>query len=308
MYLKSLCIFNPEHDLCLANGGRNFVPPRSATQFADSCHCIMSIIYDACTTSINTVPRQIIEDFSDYEIIPWGWDVTLRQSLLRLGYPEDRLPDEAYIDFIRKMQSRETIVPLLTDSKFVKSLSEVDFIFPMYHKIVIKSPWSSSGRGIRRVSDSLNAKDYAWINKMIAEQGGVLVEPFRNIDMEFALEYDNGEFVGYSLFSSQNCVYSSNMLLFDDEIEEIISHKTSMLEQKRANLEQWLKVCIFPYYNGPFGVDMYIDCNKELYISEMNLRHTIGHLAHAFLRRNPQYHKHMFAIDKGNGIVVFPKS
>ena len=29
-----LCIFNPEHDLCLAKGRAHYVPPRSAVEFA----------------------------------------------------------------------------------------------------------------------------------------------------------------------------------------------------------------------------------------------------------------------------------
>lgn len=31
---KHIYIFNPEHDLCIANGDENFVPPRSAVGFA----------------------------------------------------------------------------------------------------------------------------------------------------------------------------------------------------------------------------------------------------------------------------------
>ena len=31
---NQIYIFNPEHDLCIANGDENFVPPRSAMGFA----------------------------------------------------------------------------------------------------------------------------------------------------------------------------------------------------------------------------------------------------------------------------------
>ena len=31
--LKQIYIFNPEHELCIANGDENFVPPRSAMGF-----------------------------------------------------------------------------------------------------------------------------------------------------------------------------------------------------------------------------------------------------------------------------------
>ena len=40
-----LCIFNPEHDLCLANGNRHFMPPSSALQFAREGVSIMQVVY-----------------------------------------------------------------------------------------------------------------------------------------------------------------------------------------------------------------------------------------------------------------------
>lgn len=296
MLMKTLCIFNPEHDLCLANGDKNYVPPRSAMQFADRSHNVMGIMYDACTTSIYSVLQEIIDNLCDYEIVPWGWNSMLKQSLLRIGYPEDRLPGDDFIDFVRKMQNRKSLLPLLTDSEFICNVSDIEALHSKYGNLVLKAPWSGSGRGIHLVREKICEKDYTWISKIIAEQGGVLVEPFRQIDLEFAMEYNEGKFVGYSLFSSQSCVYNSNILLFDDEIEKLICCKTSLLKQKRVQLEQWLQAEILPYYKGPLGVDMYIDKSGILYISEMNLRHTIGHLAHEYLLRNPQKHGEKFSM------------
>ena len=294
--MKTLCIFNPEHDLCLANGDKNYVPPRSAMQFADRCHNVMGIMYDACTTSIYSVSKKILDGLDDYEIVPWGWNAMLKQSLLRIGYSENRLPNDGFIDFVRKMQNRTSLLPLLTESVLVKRISEVETLHSKYENLVLKAPWSGSGRGIHLIREKISENDCTWTTKIIDEQGCVVVEPFRQIDMEFALEYNNQKFVGYSLFSSQSCVYNSNILLFDCEIEDLINHKTSKLEQKRCQLEQWLQAEIFPFYKGPLGVDMYIDKSGILYISEMNLRHTIGHLAHAFLLRNPEKHGERFSM------------
>ena len=48
-----LCIFNPEHDLCLAKGRAHYVPPRSAVEFACRDASIMSVLYpDAVCTSV----------------------------------------------------------------------------------------------------------------------------------------------------------------------------------------------------------------------------------------------------------------
>ena len=43
--MTTLCIFNPEHDLCLANGHAHYVPPESAITFADRAASLMQIIY-----------------------------------------------------------------------------------------------------------------------------------------------------------------------------------------------------------------------------------------------------------------------
>ena len=40
-----LCIFNPEHDLCLAKGRAHYVPPRSAVDFARRDANIMAVLY-----------------------------------------------------------------------------------------------------------------------------------------------------------------------------------------------------------------------------------------------------------------------
>lgn len=294
--MKTLCIFNPEHDLCLANGDKNYVPPRSAMKFADAAHHVMGVMYDACTASMNSIPQEVIGSFADYEIVPWGWNAMLKQSLVRIGYPENMLPDDAFVAFVRKMQNRASFLPLMADSSFVDRVSDIELLHLKYGNLVLKAPWSGSGRGIHLVRRSLKPNDYAWTEKIIEAQGGVLVEPFRDIVMEFALEYSNGEFVGYSLFSSQSCVYKFNILLNDNEIEDLISAKTSLLVQKRTELEKWLRLNVFPRYNGPLGVDMYVDYSGNLYVSEMNLRHTIGHLAHAFLLHNPQMHNEKFSI------------
>lgn len=64
-------IFNPEHDLCMANGDANFVPPFSALEFGRDCAGLTSYIQKA----------------GDGEIVPWGWDAVLKQRLVKQGVP-----------------------------------------------------------------------------------------------------------------------------------------------------------------------------------------------------------------------------
>ena len=75
-------IFNPEHDLCMANGDANFVPPFSALEFGRDCAGLTSYIHKA----------------GDGEIVPWGWDAVLKQRLVKQGVPVSSLPSDEALD------------------------------------------------------------------------------------------------------------------------------------------------------------------------------------------------------------------
>lgn len=302
--METVCIFNPEHDLCLANGDRNFVPPQSALQFADNCHGIMQIVHNAASASVNTIPQLADIDFSNIEIIPWGWNATLKHSLLRLDFPAEKMPGDDLIAWIRKMQHRAEFLPLLNESKAIYDTASLQEYLHKHEKIILKAPWSSSGRGLRRIFGNLGEKDIAWAEKMILEQNCFIAEPLRDIKLEFALEYDNREFVGYSLFSSKNGIYESNVLLYDNEIEKTIYSHSSGLASIKSRLEQWLDENIFPFYRYPLGIDCYMDSCDNLHISEINLRHTMGLVAHAFLQQHPESHGKIFYVNCSNGISV----
>ena len=74
---KQIYIFNPEHDLCIANGDENFVTPRSAMGFAKE-----NIDLSGYLKRPNKQRRQII---------PWGWNHSLRKRLINEGV-DPRIP------------------------------------------------------------------------------------------------------------------------------------------------------------------------------------------------------------------------
>ena len=51
-----LCIFNPEHDLCLAKGRAHYVPPRSAVEFARRDADIMAVLCHDCCLLVRYKP------------------------------------------------------------------------------------------------------------------------------------------------------------------------------------------------------------------------------------------------------------
>ena len=299
---EPVCIFNPEHDLCLGNGDANYVPPRSALRFAADCAAIMRHIYADTIVCCTAADIKAHLPLSSHPIVAWGWNATLKRTLLKQGVRHETLPSDEAIAHIAHLQHRATLLPLLTDARAVSSSQQAAEYLKEHPNAVFKAPWSGSGRGLRWVCRSLSAQDATWIDKIAVEQHCVLAEPRRTVLADFALEYRiaNAQllFVGYSLFATQNGVYRYNLLWSDSHIE---AHLNSLVQAQRlatlrTQVEQWLTNNAIPYYQGPLGVDYYIDEQGTPYISEINFRHTMGFVAHELLAHNSHYEDKRFGI------------
>ena len=67
-----LCVFNPEHDLCLAKGRWNYVPPRSVVDFARRDADIMQVLYpDAVCCSVYDYPLATMHS-PLHEVVAWA--------------------------------------------------------------------------------------------------------------------------------------------------------------------------------------------------------------------------------------------
>ena len=90
---NQIYIFNPEHDLCIANGDENFVPPRSAVGFSKE------------NTDLSEHLRR--PNKQRRQIIPWGWNHSLKKRLIKEGIDPATLPSEEELQFIRTHSRRE---------------------------------------------------------------------------------------------------------------------------------------------------------------------------------------------------------
>lgn len=270
-------IFNPEHDLCLANGDRNYVPPRSALQFGEDCAEVMHIIEQS------DLPQ------SSLPITPWGWNHTIKRSLIKEGIPEAELPTDLQLDTLRELQHRKTILPLQPHVRVAETLEVVEQLLKEWKQVVLKDPWSGSGRGLRWVSHQMSEHDKHWTQKVIAEHRCVMVEPRLDVACDFALEYyitqREVRFVGYSLFCVENGVYRANVLWQDDKI----ATRVQLPESQQQQLEEWLTQHVMGKYEGPLGVDFMRAKDGNCYLSEVNFRYTMGLVAHEYLRQHPEH-------------------
>ena len=277
----TLGIFNPEHDLCLAKGRWNYVPPQSAVDFARRDADIMAVLYPeaACCSVYDLTSEQAAQVT---EVVAWGWDAVVKHELLKRGVPESLLPTDEEINTIRELQHRSTVLPLQPDCHAVHSIEEMEALLRESEHWVMKAPWSGAGRGLRWVHGSLTAIDRDWLTKTVKGQRCVIAEPRRDVVADLALEYMSGDFMGYSYFKTGSGVYKENVMWTDARIVETF-HATS-LQQTTAHIEEWLAANVWPRYRGPLGVDLMVCADGSVHLAEMNFRHTMGMVAHEKLR------------------------
>lgn len=273
-----LCVFNPEHDLCLAKGRWNYVPPRSAVDFARRDARLMQVLYpDALCCSVYDVAEKLSAfHFPLSTVTAWGWDAVVKHELLKRGVSEALLPSDETINTIRELQHRSTVLPLQPDCYEVRSVEEMESLLAQREHWVMKAPWSGAGRGLRWVHGSLTAIDRDWLLKTVVSQRCIIVEPRREVVADLALEYMDGRFFGYSYFKTGSGVYKENIMWSDERIETSFPVKTV-----RERVGHWLDANVWPRYHGPLGVDLMVDPQGQVFVSEINFRHTMGMVAHA---------------------------
>ena len=284
---EQIYIFNPEHDLCLANGDENFVPPRSAMGFAKE-----NIDLSEHLRRPNKQRRQII---------PWGWNHVLKKRLINEGVDPTTLPSEEELQFIRSHSRREFALDVHShlsceDPQVIgpnyrivaTSIIEIEAFISANGSAVLKSPLSGSGKGIRFVREGLSESDKGWCRKTIDKQGSVIVERrfdiIKECAMLFECHHEGIDFIGYSLFESRNGAYSRNILSSNKDIEDIIARYISRdtLIAIREGQISILADTLVGHYEGFLGVDQMI-CHTSspvlVPVSEINLRMTMGLIA-----------------------------
>lgn len=292
--MPQLAIFNPDHDLCLANGSPSYMPPASALAFArQSAHLMAALYPDAQAVSLD----QLRSVSPHQQIIPWGWNPVLKRHLQHLGAQPHQLPSDQYLHQLRSLQHRATTLPLQPDAHLCRSLADVEHHLHHLGSIVLKSPLSGSGRGLRFVRTTFAANDKPWIQRQLRLHQSLILEPLRQIERDIAFEYTLSQgrltFVGYSLFDTQNGVYRGNILLHDHEIEQEIHRLVGdQLPQMRQRVEEHI-LATSSHYQGPLGVDLMITREPQgygLHVAEVNYRHTMGLVAHQLLRLGLEPH------------------
>lgn len=338
-----LHIFNPEHDMALAANKDCFTSPHAGRQlradlgfipalWADDADLVLVDDVEAAAEAVRHVRKYAHDvrfvsigdlaavDFSgacQFKVEPWGWDAAIRHQLLKANASLGRfLPTRAAIDGMREVSSRkfaaEQVLPrlcsvgdgLVGESRYCSTLAEALEQMKRNGRSVLKSPWSSSGRGVRYVEAAGPTEHLlGWMRNIVNVQGGIMVEPLYNKVMDFGVElYAHADgtvhYCGLSVFETRNGAYSGSVLATEEDKRAMLSRlvNLSLLDAVKDRLCGELSTRLAGVYEGPLGVDMMAVAGTDgdgclLHpCVELNLRRTMGHVALALTptERDPQ--------------------
>ncbi|MDL2322831.1 hypothetical protein LJC52_02485 [Bacteroidales bacterium OttesenSCG-928-A17] len=179
------------------------------------------------------------------------------------------------------------------------------------HKLLVKSPYSSSGRGLLWLEKpDLSRSSKQIIQGILNRQKMVSVEKVVEKTLDFSMHFVSDEFVGYSLFyTSAKGAYEKTWLASQEKIESKLTGYVSreLLSGVKQYLSGFIRSAILPYYDGNVGVDMMIYQSGGNYCLhpcvEINLRKSMGYLS---LRL---YQNHLHPESEGFFSVVYdPKN
>lgn len=317
----TLHLFNPEHDLALAANLSNFTAPHAGRQLRADIGYIPALWATegdrVLVESVEDAERRFLllahrpfHGFIEKEQIRkepitgvsvWGWDLAIRAFLKRQGVEERLMPNEEQMATIRELSSRRYAIMLLSqlrepgtvgEAVMVSTTAEVERQLDVYGHIVVKAPWSSSGRGVRFMAGTISSHDAGWVRNVIDRQGAVMVEPYYHKVRDFGMEFESdGEgrvtYLGLSLFQTSGGAYTGNILAGEDEKQEMISRyiPIDLLNTIQEKICAWTGALFEGKYQGPFGVDMMVvtrDDEEGFLLQpcvEINLRRTMGHVA-----------------------------
>ena len=320
--IATLHIFNPEHDIALAANLSNFTAPHAGRQLRNDLGFLPALWAqkdDAVLVdnkeaaekayqrlrgklglgSCQFVDKSQLANLDIQHIAPWGWDLALASWLRRNGTPGETLPTDDEIAVIRQLSHRRTSVNLLAKLQMsgttglswcTERMDDVCQALATYGSIVVKAPWSSSGRGVRFIEGPMSEQAKGWIHSVISRQGSILVEPkynkVKDFGMEFTSDKDGVHYVGLSLFHTKNGAYTGNLLATEQAKRDMLGRyvPVELLDEVRDRI---IRDVDLGSYTGPFGIDMMVvapssDAPSQLSVHpcvEINLRRTMGHVA-----------------------------
>jgi len=328
--MRDLYLFNPDNEISIANGTNGYTPKANVSIMADDLAYLSA--YLSVKGDYVLVPgmpdagfirsRKEIFDldcqpvvWEDVQILtlnelkPWGWSPRVHNLLKDL---KKRCNEQfcrgvmaEWRDERRELYSRRMAaaclskilqaVPGIDQTLMPRECNSLDAIrcLSEQENIVVKAPWSSSGKGILFIPEGkMTYKEEEVLSGFLHKQGYVMVERRLNRVLDFALEFEMDysfhlNFLGYSVFQTgKRGEYEGNIVAPEARLKEMIAGYIGMdtLDRVREQLARVLVSEFYGKYTGCFGVDLMIyeentGCFHVHPCVEINLRYNMGIVA-----------------------------
>ena len=316
-------LFNPDADLALADNRPTYVAPDTVRRMT----CDLALLpfwyagdgggvrvsspdEKAWVEQMNERFRRNVvpvlakdwRGLGEIKWMPWGWTPALRRRLLEEEAGEFNLPGEETLAEWRKWASRERVADWLrafgeigggrAESVNLRDISACRAYVEGHRAVVLKAPWSGSGKGLRWCQGVFTSDVEGWCARLLRKHGVLTASPVYNKEEDFAMEfYSDGQgrvsFEGYSLFSTTSGgAYAGNCLLADAQVEQRMGGY-GLYETLRRVRCRALEIAAYytGSYQGYWGIDMMV-CREENTARywlhpcvEVNLRMNMGVVA-----------------------------
>lgn len=323
--MGKLFIYNPTCDMAVENGTNSYMPTRLLSKFENDISPVMAFLgtKDDFVLYNNILPESFInfwraigielpafvqsKQIYSHQInalYPWGWSQIIKHRYGALC-PNNSTTFLGNQQNLKSFFSRQTSLELTHElnkyehSDFVaipelpKALTSSEAIRESFlsskHGIVIKTLWSSSGRGllfIRTQQQLQNAGN--WIDAQIKKNGSLIIEPIydkvQDASLQFMIHTDQSiQFLGLNYFEADNRGhFSKEYIHIPESINSLLPTNNQWLSTLSSSIISCLNALKIPNkYQGPIGIDsMFIkDAKGQLKfypLVEANIRCNMG--------------------------------
>ena len=246
-------------------------------------------------------------------LLPWGWSPVMHKLLepLKENCSSEFLEspvagwEPAHREFYSKkfalgilqnvlpLLPAEKTMPLQMLPKVVTSQAEIESLIERWGKLMVKAPWSSSGRGLQPITKTpVVPKVWEKLMGIVNEQGYAIAEPLLDkvldVALQFKLKQGKISYAGRSIFlADKKGQYQGNFLnsMPQNTLPETRQMAEELPEILSSPLLKILEESPLPqHYEGYFGVDTLIfrDRDGKLRVNpclEINLRQNMGLLS-----------------------------
>ncbi len=302
--LRKIFHFNPTCELAIANGSPYYQAPAILREFEEELAPILLVFASSSDHVLKekALPNQFMERLGELGLSsgsclskaqslealknepvllqPWGWSPAELNYLSDYRQPSDiqtRSIQLANSDLFQRKHAVQFVNDFLDENpqpffpekeqrpQILDSIEAIESYLLQHPQMVLKSPLSSSGRGLQVIrKNKLNDSNKRWIKTILAQQNYLVAEPLFNKKTDLSFQFElkpSGEilFRGISFFqTNNNGQYLGHHINPETDLAYHHFHKNELTTIADHLSRQVRKSCFHRLYHGFLGIDALI--------------------------------------------------